>query len=55
MAKVPLFHKTEIMVPRQKVDDVVDTNLPLALTYVLYNLGSQAEAEISSGRGGNSS
>ena len=34
-----------------KVDDVVDTNLPLALIYGLYKLGSQAEAEISSGRG----
>ena len=34
-----------------KVDDVVDTSLPLALIYGLYKLGSQAEAEISSGRG----
>ena len=34
-----------------KVDDVVDTKLPLALIYGLYKLGSQAEAEISSGRG----
>jgi hypothetical protein len=36
-----------------KVDDVVDTKLPLALIYGLYKLGSQAEAEISSGRGWN--
>ncbi len=34
-----------------KVDDVVATKLPLALTYGLYKLGSQAEADISSGRG----
>ena len=34
-----------------KVDDVVDTKLPLALIYGLYKLGSQAEADISSGRG----
>jgi hypothetical protein len=34
-----------------KIDDVVDTNLPLALIYGLYKLGSQAEADISSGRG----
>ena len=34
-----------------KVDDVVDTNLPLALIYGLYKLGSQAEADISSGKG----
>ena len=34
-----------------QVDDVVDNKLPLALVYDLYKLGSQAEAEISSGRG----
>jgi hypothetical protein len=34
-----------------KVDDIVETKLPLVLIYGLYKLGSQAEAEISSGRG----
>ena len=33
-----------------KVDDVVDTKLPIALIYGLYKLGSNAETEINSGK-----